>query len=315
MVHDIAYGLRLVNGVFQERESMRLVDLTHPWNLHTPGWVGYPGARIYYTQTLQTNRIVSQRIETSLHTGTHLDGPMHGTDGGLDIASLPLEKLVHQGVVVDVSDVCKDWDVIRPEHIVDRVEVRRGDILIIHTGFHRYYQGQPEQDLVRYFCMHPGGGVDLARWMLELEISWWGIDAGSGDHPINTTIRHMRPDITERFESKVGMSAKDYFGEYSYTHHLSGREITEDLFPMHYLAFPGGCIHAENVGGEIDRVLNTRCVIGAFPWKFEGGEACPCRIIAFLDVPDLHVEELRDQLASADSISTPSADSTRGTIT
>jgi len=71
--------------------------------LHTPGWVGYPGARIYYTQTLQTNRIVSQRIETSLHTGTHLDGPMHGTDGGLDIASLPLEKLVHQGVVVDVS--------------------------------------------------------------------------------------------------------------------------------------------------------------------------------------------------------------------
>ena len=294
---------------------MRLVDLTHPWNLHTPGWVGYPGARIYYTQTLQTNRIVSQRIETSLHTGTHLDGPMHGTDGGLDIASLPLEKLVHQGVVVDVSDVCKDWDVIRPEHIVDRVEVRRGDILIIHTGFHRYYQGQPEQDLVRYFCMHPGGGVDLARWMLELEISWWGIDAGSGDHPINTTIRHMRPDITERFESKVGMSAKDYFGEYSYTHHLSGREITEDLFPMHYLAFPGGCIHAENVGGEIDRVLNTRCVIGAFPWKFEGGEACPCRIIAFLDVPDLHVEELRDQLASPDSVSTPSADSTRGTIT
>jgi len=294
---------------------MRLVDLTHPWNLHTPGWVGYPGARIYYTQTLQTNRIVSQRIETSLHTGTHLDGPMHGTDGGQDIASLPLEKLVRQGVIVDVSDVCKDWDVIKPEHILAKVEVRRGDILIIHTGFHRYYQGQPQQDLVRYFCMHPGGGVDLARWMLDLEIAWWGIDAGSGDHPINTTIRHMRPDITDRFERQVGMSAKEYFGEYSYTHHLSGREITEDLFPMHYLAFPGGCIHAENVGGDIDRVLNTRCVIGAFPWKFEGGEACPCRIIAFLDVPGLRVEELRDQLASPDSISTPTADSARGTIT
>ena len=60
---------------------MRLVDLTHPWNLHTPGWVGYPGAKVCYTQTLQTNRMLSQRIETSLHTGTHLDGPMHGTDG------------------------------------------------------------------------------------------------------------------------------------------------------------------------------------------------------------------------------------------
>jgi kynurenine formamidase len=43
--------------------------------------------------------------------------------------------------------VCKDWDVIKPEHILDRVEVRRGDIVIIHTGFHRYCQGQPQQDL------------------------------------------------------------------------------------------------------------------------------------------------------------------------
>jgi hypothetical protein len=47
------------------------------------------------------------------------------------------------------------------------------------------------------------------------------------------------------------------------------------------------------VGGDIENVLNTRCIIGAFPWKFEGGEACPCRIIAFLDVGPLAVEEVR----------------------
>ncbi|MDA8309559.1 MAG: cyclase family protein [Actinomycetota bacterium] len=274
---------------------MRLVDLTHPWGLHTPGWVGYAGGKIYYTQTLQTNRIVSQRIETSLHTGTHLDGPMHAADGGLDMASLPLEKLVHEGVVVDVSDVCKDWDVIKPEHITSKVEVKRGDILIIHTGFHRYFQGAPKQDLVRYFCMHPGGGVELAEWMLDREIAWWGIDAGSGDHPMNTTIRTMRPDLARRFEEHAEKSCLEFFGEYEYTHHLSGRRVKEDLFPMHYLAFPAGCIHAENVGGTIDAVLNTRCVIGAFPWKFEGGEACPCRIIAFLDVPENEVRELAGQ--------------------
>ncbi len=277
---------------------MRLVDLTHPWGLHTPGWVGYAGGKIYYTQTLQTNRIVSQRIETSLHTGTHLDGPMHAADGGLDMASLPLEKLVHEGVIVDVSDVVTDWEVIKPEHITSKVEVKEGDILIIHTGFHRYFQGAPRQDLVRYFCMHPGGGVELAEWMLDLKISWWGIDAGSGDHPMNTTIRNMRPDLARRFEEHVGKSCLEYFGEYEYTHHLSGRRVKEDLFPMHYLAFPGGCIHAENVGGTIDSVLNTRCVIGAFPWKFEGGEACPCRIIAFLDVPENEVRELAGQVSA-----------------
>ena len=275
---------------------MKLVDLSHPINLHTPGWVGYPGSKFYYTQTLQTNRVVSQRIESSLHVGTHLDGPMHMADGAGDMASLPLTKLVHEGVIVDISDEVSDWSIITPEMITSKVEVKKGDILIIHTGYHRYYEGKPEQDLTRYFCMHPGGTQVLAEWMLDLEIAWWGVDAGSGDHPMNTTIRHMRPDLTKRFEEQVGMSVKEYFGEYTYTHHKSGRVITEDLFPMHYLAFPKGCIHAENVGGDIEKVLNQRCIIGAFPWKFEGGEACPCRIIAFLDTGGLSVEELAEAL-------------------
>jgi len=42
--------------------------------------------------------------------------------------------------------------------------------------------------------------------------------------------------------------------------------------------------------------LTSPCttVIGAFPWKFEGGEACPRRILAFLDVGPLTVEEVRE---------------------
>ncbi len=275
---------------------MKIVDLSHPINLHTPGWVGYPGSKFYYTQTLQTNRVVSQRIESSLHVGTHLDGPMHMADGAGDMASLPITKLVNEGVIVDISDEVSDWSIITPEMITSKMEVKKGDILILHTGYHRYYEGKPEQDLTRYFCMHPGGTHVLAEWMLDMEISWWGVDAGSGDHPLNTTIRHMRPDLTKRFEEQVGMPVKEYFGEYTYTHHKSGRVITEDLFPMHYLAFPEGCIHAENVGGDIEKVLNQRCIIGAFPWKFEGGEACPCRIVAFFDVGDLTVEELTEAL-------------------
>lgn len=281
---------------------MKIVDMTHTWGLHTPGWVGYPGSKMYYTQNLQTNQIVSQRIETSLHSGTHLDGPMHGTDGGLDMASLPLTKLIHEGVVVDVSTQVGDWDIIKPEHITSQVEVKKGDILIVHTGFHKYYQGAPQQDLVRYFTMHPGGGVELAEWMGEMEIRWWGIDAGSGDHPMNTTIRNMRPDILKKFEEHVGMPYQKFFGgEYEYTHHLSGRKISSDIFPMHHLAFQhgDGCIHAENVGGDIDQVLNKRCVIGAFPWKIEGGEACPCRIMAFFDIGTNEVVEgLGDILAA-----------------
>ena len=34
---------------------------------------------------------------------------------------------------------------------------------------------------------------------------------------------------------------------------------------------------------NIDQALNRRCLIGAFPIPIEGGEASPCRVVAFID--------------------------------
>ena len=58
---------------------MKIVDLSHLMNVHTPGWVGYAGNQMYYAQNLQTKMIVAQRIDTALHVGTHIDGAMHET--------------------------------------------------------------------------------------------------------------------------------------------------------------------------------------------------------------------------------------------
>ena len=83
---------------------MKIVDMTHVMNVHTPGWVGYAGNKMYYAQNLQTQMIVAQRIDTALHVGTHFDGAMHATDNRKgDMASLPLDYLVNRGVVVDIS--------------------------------------------------------------------------------------------------------------------------------------------------------------------------------------------------------------------
>ena len=213
---------------------MRMVDLSHMMNIHTPGWVGYAGNQMYYVQNLQSKAIVAQRIETAMHAGTHIDGAMHATDAKGDMASYSLDYLVSAGAVVDVSEHMVDGAIITPEMMESApVEINDGDILIIHTGYHRYYEGQEQQDLVRYFCMHPGGKMELLEWMLDRKIKWFGIDCGSGDHDMNTSIRHMRPDLAAQFEAQVGISCAEFFGEYEYNHSLSGSRVTSDIFPFH----------------------------------------------------------------------------------
>ena len=250
---------------------MRVIDLTQPFSMHTPGWVGYPSPKISYLQRHHTHGIVSQFLETPLHVSTHLDAEMHIKSGGADIASIPLSVLVGEGVIVDLSDVVSDWSLIRPEHLTRKVKIREGDILIYHTGWHRFYNGCAKEDEVRYFCMHPGGGRELAERLVSMKIRWWAFDTGSADHPMNTSIRYKRPDLAREYRRRTGRDPEEEFPE-------------QDLFVMHHVPFGAGIVHVENAGGDIERVLNQRCLIGCFPWRFVGGEASLCRLVAFLDV-------------------------------
>src|SRR5947209_13516881 len=91
-----------------EEAAMKIIDMSHVMNVHTPGWVGYAGNRMYYAQNLQTQMIVAQRIETALHVGTHFDGAMHATDDRHgDMASLPLDYLVNRSEERRVGKECR----------------------------------------------------------------------------------------------------------------------------------------------------------------------------------------------------------------
>ena len=92
---------------------MKMVDLSHMMNLHTPGWVGYAGNKMYYAQNLQTKAIVAQRIDTALHVGTHLDGAMHATDAKGDMASYALDYLA------DIWTIAEPFGPLSPFHYYD----------------------------------------------------------------------------------------------------------------------------------------------------------------------------------------------------
>jgi len=260
---------------------MKYIDLTIPLGIGTPAWPTYEPLQVKYFKRLAPNGANGQLLTHSNHLGTHLDGEIHFYTPGKDIASLKMDFLVHEAAVVDLSDVCGDYDVYTSQMVEERVEVKQGDILIIHTGYHHFGWDMPFADEVRYMVKHPGPDREFAEWAKKKKLRWIGVDCGSADHPMNTIIRDWMPrqarEADRVFQKKHGKPLAQFFDDTKYQ-------------LMHTELFPHGIIHAECIGGEIDLLVNRRVTIGFFPWRFVDGESSIGRCVAFLE--DAEYEEL-----------------------
>jgi len=216
-------------------------------------------------------------VTHSNHLGTHLDGEIHFHTPAKDIASRDMDFLVHEAAVVDLSNVCGDYDVYTSKVVEERVQVREGDILIIHTGYHHFGWDQPGADEIRYMVKHPGPDREFAVWAKAKKLRWIGVDCGSADHPMNTIIRDWMPRQARQadkvLQKKSGQPLANYSDDTKYQ-------------LMHLEMFPYGIIHAECLGGDID-LLVKRCVtVGFFPWRFIDGESSIGRCVALVEDDD-----------------------------
>jgi kynurenine formamidase len=199
---------------------MKMIDLTIPLGIGTPPWPTYIPLQVQYFKRLAPNGANGQVVTHSNHVGTHLDGEIHFYSPGKDIASLDMDFLVHEGAIVDLSDVCGTYDVYTSKMIEERVEVKQGDILIIHTGFHHYGWDQPTADEIKYMIKHPGPDREFALWAKKKKLRWIGVDCGSADHPMNTKIREWMPvqakECDLHFQKKYGKTLEEFYSPDKY---------------------------------------------------------------------------------------------------
>ncbi len=266
---------------------MKLIDLTIPLGIGTPAWPTYEPLQVKYFKRLAPNGANGQLLTHSNHLGTHLDGEIHFYTPGKDMAQLDMDYLVHEGAVVDLSDACGDYDVYTSKMVEERVEVKPGDILVIHTGYHHFGWDQPTADEIRYMVKHPGPDREFAEWAKARKLRWLAVDCGSADHPMNTIIRDWMPRQARQadkvFKKKYGKPLAEYYDDTKYQ-------------LMHIEMFPYGIVHAECVGGDIDLLLNRRATIGFFPWRFVDGESSIGRCVAFVE--DGEYEQLMQKKAA-----------------
>ena len=103
-------------------------------------------------------------MHQSLHTGAHIDSPLHVFRNGITTAEISLDQVMGEALVVDLS-----W--VGPNHPVTiddlkkggASDVRRGDIVLLRTDWtDKMYGRWPD-----YFTQSPYFPPESAQWLVD----------------------------------------------------------------------------------------------------------------------------------------------------
>ena len=264
---------------FDIMTSAKMLDLTIPFSVQTPQWANYVPLTVTYTKRVGGQHFGMGRngsiCNASIHLATHMDGEKHFWPNGRAIGEVPLEEWVGPGVIADISHLVSNSSVYTPEMIESVVDIRKGDILIIKTGWHKYGWISPDSDEFRYMIRHPGPSDDFSQWCVDMQIRWLGIDCVSQDHPMNTIQRLWHPKTFEEANAKL---VRDFDKDW------------DEMFPLdkyyqdtHLNLFPKKIVHAENLGADIAAAESGRYYIGCYLQKGMEIASMWGRFVAFME--------------------------------
>jgi len=78
-----------------------------------------------------------------MHTGTHMNAPLHLVQCAADLAAIPLIAFFGNGVVLKIPK--KRWELVTAKDLENATpKVQSGDMVVIVTGWHHKYSDSLE---------------------------------------------------------------------------------------------------------------------------------------------------------------------------
>ena len=149
---------------------MKLIDLSHEIEDNMPVYPGDTKTNLVQVKYLSADQYNNHRLDINMHSGTHIDSPMHLTDCKQYISELPLESFIADGCVLDV----RNQAIIKLKAEYDAL-IRENSIVLLYTGYDMYY-GTKE-----YYENHPCVDIELCKLLVEKNIKMLGMDIPSPD--------------------------------------------------------------------------------------------------------------------------------------
>ncbi len=233
-----------------------IVDLSYPFDTETIYWPTESGFALEREHAEVTDKgyfYASNKFCAPEHGGTHIDAPLHFNQTGRSVDAIPVEQLIGDAVVVDVTAGAaenRDFQIRVPDlrkWESEHGRIPKQAIVLLRTGFgarwpdRERYLGTTERGPDAVAKLHfPGLHPEAARWLVsEREVKAVGIDTASIDYGQSTT------------------------------------------FGTHVALFAHQVPALENVA-NLERLPARGATVIALPMKIRGGSGGPVRMIAIV---------------------------------
>jgi arylformamidase len=147
---------------------MELIDITVPIRDGMFAYAGNPGVHLERAQSIAEGAEANiTRLDFGVHTGTHVDAPVHFIEGGAGAEAIDPEVLIGAAHVIDATELRDDIDA----EALDRLELPAGGerLLFKTTNSRLWKRDEFTRDFIRF--------VDSgARRLVDAGVRLVGID-------------------------------------------------------------------------------------------------------------------------------------------
>jgi kynurenine formamidase len=254
-------------GVTEPATGLVFYELSHEWGQGAPTLPGFEDVKLHRSSTHAKNGVMATRIRMVMHSGTHVNAPLHLIQRGAGVGGIALDRFFGSGVVVSIPK--QQWELVTAADLENtEPAIEDEDIVVIVTGWHRRYS-----DSIDYFGNSPGLSNEAAQWLVDKRVKLVAVDTPQVDHPLATSLGPQRNGpqmrrLPKAYQTVTGRDPKGEFPEWN---------------PAHRTLLSADIPTIENVGAEVDALLGKRCTFQAYPWNWPEGDACVVRLTAILD--------------------------------
>lgn len=145
-----------------------LIDVSLPLSSALVTWPGDPGLSLTRDRTFKADGVNVSSLQCGVHTGTHVDAPLHFVDDGVAIDRLNLETLVGPAVVVHLEATgaigVADLEHLNREPVPERILFRTSNSEWWADPGHAFHE-----DFVAL-------SVEAAAWLVARGVRLVGVD-------------------------------------------------------------------------------------------------------------------------------------------